>query len=263
MASKGDDLMDNYETYQAQLRQVEAALMIDDSNEELNKLKTDLLEVINLTKELLEINETPTEPEPVAKQETKWNPGDPCQAFKKSSQSYVDATIDMISDDGESCTVKFVNSNIVDVVKVASLQPASSLLFPSTSAPSATSGQSSSSKQSTTELKTEEGAAEAPTKKQKLTREEIERRKELKKKKLQKKKQKLKEFEEARELSKQKWQNFYKGSSKGKHKLKGVNKKSIFASSEDGTGKIGIGTCGTSGKTMTKFAHASQYMYKK
>ena len=44
----------NLATYSLQLQQVEAALTNDPSNPELTKLKSDLEEVINLTKELID-----------------------------------------------------------------------------------------------------------------------------------------------------------------------------------------------------------------
>jgi len=243
MAAAGEDLQENLETYEAQLKQVEAALMIDDDNEELKKLRVDLTEVITLTKELLEINETPAEADvveekSVAEKPKEWKVGDRCQALKVDKK-YYNATIDMISDDRSSCGIKFDNSGSLVVVKVESLLPVERVSQPSSS-------------------------SEKTAPKQKLTKEEIERRKENKKKKLAKKKQRMKDFEEAREAGKQRWQTFYKkGSQKGKHKMRGLNKKSIFASSDDGKGKIGIGTCGTSGRGMTQFASPSQYMYKK
>lgn len=248
MAAASDDLDENLENYKAQLKQVEAALLIDEDNEDLKKLKEDLEEVIALTVDLMQVNELPVEtpePEPVAEvPKTKtWKAGDRVLAFKKSDKEYHAATIDMIADDGVSCTVKFDNSGSVDVMKVDSLKPierVSQNVLPSSS------------------------SNENTTKTGKLTRSDIEKRREAKKKKLLKKKQRMKDFEEAREAGKQKWQTFFqKGNLKGKHKVKGINKKSIFASREDGKGKIGIGTCGTSGKGMTSFMSASQYMYKK
>ena len=44
----------NLATYTLQLQQVEAALTNDPSNPELNKLKSDLEEIINLTRELID-----------------------------------------------------------------------------------------------------------------------------------------------------------------------------------------------------------------
>eukprot|EP00112_Aurelia_sp_Birch-Aquarium-sp1_P015139 Seg3328.1 transcript_id=Seg3328.1/GoldUCD/mRNA.D3Y31 product="hypothetical protein" pseudo=true protein_id=Seg3328.1/GoldUCD/D3Y31 len=61
------ELKSNLETYQAQLKQVEAALMIDEDNDELIKLKGDLEEVINLTCDLLAISTKDAIPKPEKK----------------------------------------------------------------------------------------------------------------------------------------------------------------------------------------------------
>lgn len=257
--SSADDVEDNLESYKAQLKQVEAALQIDQNNEDLQKLKEDLLEVIALTEELLEINDAVEEPIVVPDanlaqnvDETKqkeWKTGDRVQAIRKLDGQYHNGTIDMIADDNISCTVKFDNSGSVDVIKISSLKPVQA-------DPPTTKNESSSGSGAV--------AAKPHNPNAKLTKEEVDKRREIKKKKLLRKKQRMKEFEEAREAGKQKWQQFYKkGSLKGKHKVKGLNKKSIFASREDGKGKIGVGTCGTSGKGMTDYTPASAYMYKK
>merc|ERR1719427_244944 len=261
------------ENYKEQLRQVEAALAIDEKNEDLQKLRDDLLEVIALTEELTQINEvvdevvsTPTTSTSNQNTVTAWNVGDRIQALRRMDGQYHTGTVDMIADDGISCTVKFDNSGTVDVVKVSSLR--STLVSGTAEEPDyrkeILQGISSSSVGgdddggSTAGDSSEKGKEKA--KEKVLTREELEKRREIKKKKLLKKKQRMKEFEEQREKGKQNWQSFYKkGSLKGKHKVKGLNKKSIFASREDGKGKIGIGTLGKSGAGMTDFTPASAY----
>lgn len=40
---------------------------------------------------------------------------------------------------------------------------------------------------------------------------------------------------------------------------KGVVKKSIFATPENVNGRVGIGTCGVSGKEMTKFSNGEKW----
>lgn len=78
----------------------------------------------------------------------------------------------------------------------------------------------------------------------------------LKKKQL-KKQQRLKGLEEEREKEKHKWQQFnYKANNKH---LKGAVKKSIFASPESVSGRVGVGTCGLGGKPMTEFTQADKY----
>jgi len=67
----------------------------------------------------------------------------------------------------------------------------------------------------------------------------------------------MKELEEQRETEKSKWQNFntkLTKSNKGK-----PLKKSIFATSEHVKGKVGVGTCGISGKPMTSQNNVPKY----
>jgi len=249
MADGGEDLSESLATYEAQLSQFEAALMIDEGNEELKKLKTDLEEVITLTRELLEINEPKAEEEVSEPATPQWKPGDRCQAVRKADQQYHNATIDMIADD--NVAVKFDNIGALEIVQISSLLPEAT-------------AQTIAAANAEVEAALSAVIRQSKPVEKKMSKEEHEKRKEAKKLKLEKKRKRMKEFEEAREAGKAKWQNFYKkGSSKGKHKIKGINKKSIFASDKDGVGKIGIGTCGTSGKTMTQFASATDYMYKK
>lgn len=40
---------------------------------------------------------------------------------------------------------------------------------------------------------------------------------------------------------------------------KGVIKKSIFATPENVNGRVGIGTCGVSGREMTKFSNGEKW----
>jgi len=250
MATPSNELEENLQNYKSQLKQVEAALLIDEENEDLKKLKQDLDEVITLTLDLMQINEVKIEEEHFEKEiitekVKQWKAGDQVLALKKADGLYHNARIDMIADDGVSCSIKFENSGSVDIIKVSSLKEIENI---------------------STDKKDggEQSAGGAGGKFKQLTKDELEKKREAKKKKLLKKKQRMKDFEEAREAGKQKWQSFYqKGSLKGKHKVKGLNKKSIFASREDGKGKIGIGTCGTSGKAMTTYTAASEYMYKK
>ena len=76
------------------------------------------------------------------------------------------------------------------------------------------------------------------------------------KKRKQKKQQRFKELEEERETDKNKWINF---TTKHVKKTGGVKNKSIFASPETVNGRVGIGTCGVSGKPMTEFTVGEKY----
>lgn len=80
--------------------------------------------------------------------------------------------------------------------------------------------------------------------------------KEYLKKKKQRKQQRFKEIDEERETEKNKWINFTAKSTKksGSSKIK-----SIFASPDTVTGRVGIGTCGVSGKEMTKYSYGEKY----
>lgn len=75
------------------------------------------------------------------------------------------------------------------------------------------------------------------------------------KKKKQKKQQRFKQIEEERESEKNKWLNFHNKSLK----KPGVRGKSIFASPDNLTGRVGIGTCGISGKPMTEYTPGEKW----
>lgn len=62
-------------------------------------------------------------------------------------------------------------------------------------------------------------------------------------------------MEEERELDKNKWINF----TTKNQKKPGMKVKSIFASPENVAGRVGIGTCGVSGKGMTDFPIGEKY----
>lgn len=62
---------DNIQTYRVQLQQVEAALVGDPGNEELSKLKTDLLDIIELTESLMGLSSSKPKYEEEAEEETR------------------------------------------------------------------------------------------------------------------------------------------------------------------------------------------------
>lgn len=80
--------------------------------------------------------------------------------------------------------------------------------------------------------------------------------KEYLKKKKQKKVQRFKEMEEERETDKNKWLNF---KTKATKKTGSIKIKSIFASPDNVNGRVGIGTCGVSGKPMTEYSYGEKY----
>ncbi|PFX14249.1 survival of motor neuron-related-splicing factor 30-like [Stylophora pistillata] len=239
------ELQANLTEYRAQFRQVEAALTTDPDNDELIKLKQDLQEVINLTLDLLKVNEKTVIPSAAL----KWKVGQKCQAVWSQDGSYYDATIDSISEDFTTCTVSFEKYGNTEIVKVSSLREKDQ------------AGSSAPKRVAETSIV----AAPSTSKKSRADEDAL---REQKKKKMMKKKQRAKELEEQREKDKQNWLDFLNnskggGSSKSGKSLKGVSKKSIFASPESIQGKVGVGTCGIGGQPMTQFTQPDKLVYKR
>jgi len=238
-------------TYKLQLQQVEAALITDPDNGELNQLKTDLQQVITLTQDLLnaQLGVVKTEDEELEaavkegceKEKVKksrwaepdpilpvkpWQVGETCQAIYSGDNMYHDAKIEEITTDGE-VSIKFKGYKGIHVTTLGLLR------LPS---------------KGTT---TVHAAASTKNKKQ-LENARREAQKEKKKKKLEK----MKEMEAEREKEKMKWTSF---SAKAFGK-KGFVKKSIFKTPETADGRVGVGTCGISGKEMTEYSSGPKYV---
>ncbi|KAM7360848.1 survival of motor neuron-related-splicing factor 30 [Cochliomyia hominivorax] len=237
-------MADDLQNYKLQLQQVEAALLTDPENDELLKLKKDLEEVIALTRDLIktqleeqkksayiepstsksstsydEIEAALLEAEKLITPGKTWKIGDKCQAKWTEDGQYYDATIEGITDDGE-----------VSVIFDAYQNRSTTLLK---------------------DLRERSARNEVfPSNKRHRPNQ-----KEYLKKRKQKKLQRFKELEEEREQDKNKWLNFTSKNSK-KH---GMVVKSIFASPENVEGRVGIGTCGVSGKGMTDFTVGEKY----
>ncbi|XP_065063583.1 survival of motor neuron-related-splicing factor 30-like [Rhopilema esculentum] len=253
------ELQSNLETYQAQLKQVEAALMIDEDNDELVKLKGDLEEVINLTLDLLSMSNKKKESK---SQQTK-------RAFQEKELHESDEEENKVLERPEQPSTAGIQQDIFEEPEPSTATGEESLKRTSDDADIDFEAMFNLPKRAAV---TDASAAESPqgddvsTKpkdKNRLSREDQEKRREQRKKKLLKKQQRFKEIEEQREREKSNWQQFVKGPTKGKGKLKGLIKKSIFASPEASTGKVGIGTCGIGGKGMTSYENPTQYIYKK
>jgi len=239
-------------TYKLQLQQVEAALITDPENEELNQLKSDLQQVITLTQDLInaqigvkkedEDDELEAaakdggekekvkksrwaEPDPIIPVKP-WQVGETCQAIYSGDNLYHDAKIEEITADGE-VSIKFKGYKGIHVTTLGLLR------LPS---------------KGTT---TVHAAASTKNKKQ-LENARREAQKEKKKKKLEK----MKEMEAEREKEKMKWTSF---SAKAFGK-KGFVKKSIFKTPETSEGRVGVGTCGIGGKDMTEFSSGPKYV---
>jgi len=243
-------------SYQLQLQQVEAALLADPESGELLKLKEDLQQVIELTKELVaaqEVEETPAATDDVSysshsaaaassssasadyhsapsgsHQHTQhqpvkhWQVGEQCRAIWPKDGSYYEADITEITTENE-VTVTFQHNKSQVTTSLSALQL---------------------SKLGHT------GTATSINKKEQLAKQ----REYLKKKKA-KKAERFKAMDQAREDDKNKWQNF---SSKAFGK-KGFVKKSIFKTPENASGRVGVGTCGVGGAKMTNFTVANKY----
>ncbi|RZC34995.1 SMN domain containing protein [Asbolus verrucosus] len=242
--------MDELQNYRLQLQQVEAALLSDPDNKELQKLKVDLEEVIDLSLDLKnkaeEAANQPEYTEPVgvaeedeitksllaveqfvAKNKTKkiWRLGDICLAKWSDNGQYYEARIDAIHPDGQ-VNVTFEAYKNRGVTTLA-------------------------------ELKEFTGAKRVLTEAEKLKRVKMMNNREYLKKKKLKKQQRFKELEEERETEKNKWLAFTNKAAKTKKS--GLKNKSIFASPESVNGRVGIGTCGISGKPMTEFTTAEKW----
>lgn len=244
-------MADDLQNYKLQLQQVEAALLTDPDNKELQKLKVDLEEVIELTLDLKtkaeeaanqpEYTEVPihhpTEDDEITKSllaveefvtKTKkkklWRVGDICMAKWSDNNQYYEARINSINPDGQvNVTFEAYKNRGVTTLS---------------------------------ELKEFTGEKRQLTEAEKLKRAKMNNKEYLKKKK-QKKLQRFKELEEERETEKNKWLAFNNKASK--NKKVGVKTKSIFASPDSVNGRVGIGTCGISGKPMTEFSSAEKW----
>jgi len=213
-----EDLVESLKTYRVQLEQVEAALASDPGNEDLLKLQADLKEVIQLTAGLTEADAAA----PVLSNEDiphSWAIGDLCVMQWTSDSQWYKARIDAVTSDGMAA-VTFVDypsqTDAVSLATVKTLDEGAALL---------------------------RGTA---NKKRQLG----EQQRQQQKKKKQKKFDRQKQIDELHEQDKHKWQSF---ASKSK-KMRGVTKKSIFATPEAANGRVGIGTCGLGGAPMTDYS---------
>ncbi|KAJ8736400.1 hypothetical protein PYW08_007056 [Mythimna loreyi] len=237
-------MADDLRNYKLQLQQVEAALLTDGENEELLKLKADLEEVIELTQDLIKTQDGDSkvsnihgssndhdvtasllaaeEEESSSKYLSNWQVGDRCLAKWRSDGQFYEGLIEDVTED--SLKVKFDGYATAEVVSIDDVKiiPGSTLKRP----------------HSGDESKHGKG----------YNREYL-------KKKKQKKQQRFKQIEEERESEKNKWLNFHTKAAK----KPGVRTKSIFASPDNLTGRVGIGTCGISGKPMTEYTPGEKW----
>ncbi|XP_069467869.1 survival of motor neuron-related-splicing factor 30 [Ambystoma mexicanum] len=228
-----EELVKQLAGYKAQLQQVEAALAANGENDDLLKLKKDLQEVIELTKDLLSTQ--PSESLASSDNSTAdlptnfWQVGDRCMSVWSEDGQWYEAEIEEIDEENGTAAITFSGYGNAEVIPLLNLKPV------------------------------EEGrkAKEESGNKPMSKKEMIAQQREYKKKKALKKAQRMKELETEREDQKSKWQQFNnKAYSKTK---KGQVKRSIFASPESVTGKVGVGTCGIADKPMTQYQDTSKY----
>lgn len=230
-----EDLGPTLRNHQIQLQQVLAALEADPGNAELIEMKAELEEVIRLTKELMAPKSGVAADCPSDSPASyRFRAGDKVQAPWSEDGLYYEATIDDVTSDGQ-CTVSFSATSLGQQASDGKHRKGAvsevcllSLLKPSASAPSFK----------------RPPAAPVPHK-----------NREALKKKQQKRVQKQKEFEEEREKDKNKWQQFAQGKKAAKKKgltsaTGSKTRVSIFASPDGVDGRVGIGTCGISGRSL-------------
>lgn len=218
-------------SFYLQLTQVQASISQEPTTE-LYQLENDLQEVIDLTLELI-AGQYPKLDEPV------WQVGDVCKAIRTDNGKYTSAVVKSINADGVHCKVQYESNNQVDKTLLSTLRT-SDLTDPS-SAPLS----SKESRPITAEIKNHKPFMD------KGKQDDATKRKEYVKKRMEKKKERFEKLEKACEADKNKWQAFKKKAI-DRGKKKGVIKQSIFSTPKGPGGKVGVGTCGVSGKPMTE-----------
>ncbi|XP_075971980.1 survival of motor neuron-related-splicing factor 30 [Anticarsia gemmatalis] len=236
-------MADDLRNYKLQLQQVEAALLTDADNQELLKLKADLEEVIELTQDLIKTQDGDSkvsnihgssndhdvtaslleaeDDEATQKYLSGWQVGERCMAKWRADGQFYEALIEDVAED--NLKVKFDGYTTSEVVHIDDVK---------------TIGTGLKRPHSGDESKHGKG----------YNREYL-------KKKKQKKQQRFKQIEEERESEKNKWLSFHSKAAK----KPGVRTKSIFASPDNLTGRVGIGTCGISGKPMTEYTPGEKW----
>ncbi|XP_026758732.1 survival of motor neuron-related-splicing factor 30 [Galleria mellonella] len=236
-------MAEDLRNYKLQLQQVEAALLTDAQNEELLKLKADLEEVIELTQDLIKTQDGDSkvpnihgssnddvvtasllaahEGETAEKSYSNWRVGEKCLAKWRADGMYYEALIEEV--DSDNLKVKFDGYTTLEVVSLLDVKPLGSSLKRPLSGDESKHGKGYN--------------------------------REYQKKKKQKKQQRFKQIEEERESEKNKWLSFHSKAAK----KAGVKSKSIFASPDNLTGRVGIGTCGISGRPMTEYTPGEKW----
>ncbi|GBP86817.1 Survival of motor neuron-related-splicing factor 30 [Eumeta japonica] len=234
-------MAEDLRNYKLQLQQVEAALLTDSQNEELLKLKTDLEEVIELTQDLIKTQEGESS---VANIHSTSNDDD-VTASLLAAENHVERRTTSSSRwrPGDRCLAKWRADGMFYEATVEEVEDDQlRVKF---------DGYSTLEPVSISDAKKIAGTkrpSSGDESKKSYSREYM-------KKKKQKKQQRFKQIEEERESEKNKWLSFHTKSLK----KPGVRAKSIFASPDNLTGRVGIGTCGISGKPMTEYTPGEKW----
>eukprot|EP00043_Microstomoeca_roanoka_P010420 m.99091 g.99091 ORF g.99091 m.99091 type:complete len:240 (-) comp14889_c3_seq1:202-921(-) len=222
-----------------QLAQVEAALLTAPGDESLITLANNLREIIALQTQLVTATDK-TADGTQQKSYGGWNVGDTCEAVWSEDGNYYKAEIVKFEDDTQ-VRVRYIEYGDEDVVKINSLRR-----------PHSEDGTPGS-----TEHDTAAQGGDAPVSAKTKPSRDIER--EQRRKKAKRKKEKETEELQVLETQKNKWMSF---AHKGKKGLgSGKHGKSIFASPEDPSGKVGVGTCGIGGRGMTDFQNRGKWKF--
>lgn len=241
------ELQSNQSLYLAQLEQVNTALLAAPGNEEFVKLKSDLEELLAITDELLNFNNTTDfdselsnavmSEDRIVHENPNWTVNDKCQAPWSSDGKYFPAIIHTISADIGTCKVHFEFYDVIETVKIRDLKPSAS-----------------ESKSKRTVNKYDISVSNAKSNKQKA----VELR-EYRKKKVQKKEQRRKDVDELSNLQQKRWQDFKRKSATSKFISSKLKSRSIFSVPDSIGGKVGVGTCNVGGKPMTAFEYPKSH----
>ncbi|KAH9422048.1 survival of motor neuron-related-splicing factor 30 [Dermatophagoides pteronyssinus] len=259
------DNLANIRNYKIQLRQVEMSLINEPDNDDLKTLQHDLNEVIQLTIQMMTKEELAAleslESDGAPTNEHHFSAGDWVLAPWSEDGQFYEAQVEDITSDGQ-CTVMFnhTKKRISEVCLVGLLKPLgkkrgtfnnnhkahiSSLGSTNKAGLGSASHYLSGDNSTSSSSSSQQQATNINQFKKQQELREHQRRKQ------QKRKEKLKQLEEEREKDKMKWQSFaHKVVNK---KMKGNQKKSIFASPDSVSGRVGVGTCGVGGRPMTEY----------
>jgi len=226
------------ETYEVQLSQVELALSTDPNNTELSSLRSELKELIDLTKTALAENEAAASSKVEASRKTsastpsqRWSAGDECLAKYSGDGSWYPARITSVSGSTQKpvYSIVFKGYNTTELLDPTFLKPLTSNYMQSA----------------------------AYTSKHKLTpedEEERERKKKKNEKKLEVRAAKAKEQNHKQAT----WQKFAKKSEKKGVHIAGVSGTSIFRTPDNPLGRVGVTG---SGKGMTDFSPMGKHKF--